>query len=94
MSFVAEFANIPRDKLLLDLYSCTAQDVERALVNPAGIYAAYWPCYHLRLNLILKPWRSNLRRLRGSDLARILACIYRYMSRICALMNVITVVLA
>lgn len=36
MSFVAEFANIPRDKLLLDLYSCTAQDVERALVNPAG----------------------------------------------------------
>lgn len=36
MSFVAEFANIPRDKLLLDLYSCTAQDVERALVSPAG----------------------------------------------------------
>ncbi|MGI2123670.1 2-iminoacetate synthase ThiH [Shewanella baltica] len=36
MSFVAEFTNIPRDKLLLDLYSCTAQDVERALVSPAG----------------------------------------------------------
>lgn len=36
MSFVAEFAKIPRDKLLLDLYSCTAQDVERALVSPAG----------------------------------------------------------
>ena len=48
MSFVAEFANIPRDKLLLDLYSCTAQDVERALVSPAGdlcsLLALLSPC--------------------------------------------------
>lgn len=36
MSFISEFAHIPRDKLLLDLHSCSAKDVERALTSPAG----------------------------------------------------------
>ena len=36
MSFVDHFARIERDKLLLALYSCTAADVERALVQPEG----------------------------------------------------------
>ncbi|MCH1931209.1 2-iminoacetate synthase ThiH [Shewanella sp. A25] len=36
MSFVDRFAQIERDKLLLALYSCTATDVERALIKPEG----------------------------------------------------------
>lgn len=36
MSFVTEFAKIPRDRLLLELYSTTADDVERALMQPQG----------------------------------------------------------
>ncbi|MGR6502431.1 2-iminoacetate synthase ThiH [Shewanella sp. Koi 1] len=36
MSFVDQFARIERDKLLLALYSCTAVEVERALMQPEG----------------------------------------------------------
>jgi 2-iminoacetate synthase len=39
MSFIDQFTALQRDKLLLGLYSCKAQDVERALQGPDGSLA-------------------------------------------------------